>query len=56
MFPNEHQNFETINSQFSILADLEIIKSHKNENISNYWTKIFEIKNESNEYTYVFRT
>ena len=36
------KNFETINSQFRTLADPEIIKSYKNENVSNFGPKFLK--------------
>ena len=52
MFLDEEQNFETIKLQYRILADLDFIKSYKNENIRSFWHKIFAIKLESNQYIF----
>lgn len=45
LFPNEKPNFEKINSQFRALSDIQDLKHLKNENVSNFWKNVSNIKN-----------
>lgn len=49
IFPNEYNNFDSINTQFRSLADIEVLKDFKNESICNFWARVSEMKNELNE-------
>lgn len=45
IFPNEHQHFDSINTQFRAITDLEILKPFEKENIINFCNKVSTLKN-----------
>ena len=44
MFPNEQKYFESINSEFRALADLQYLKSLTDEKICIFWDKVSKLK------------
>lgn len=49
LFPNERMHFEAINNPYRALADLSELNALKNCDISTFWSKVENFKNELGE-------